>query len=292
MPNVQVVQESRAAFIFARESGLLSQAQLQDAILLIDVGASTTDLTYIKGLHIQDEPVGHQLGAGLIDEVLLHLNLQNQPEIEAYVEQYAPARKRCLLACRRAKEEYFTNGQRAGGKFEDLTDTLSFTARVNEAMIARSLQEPLAALGGQSWAGTYRRLLEEMREKLELQAQRANLASTAHLPKHILLTGGASRMPLIRQLCLEVFPECTTPLHEAEPQFCVAKGLAEFARWRHRVEQFRVDIKTFAEREHIMQLLLPHFKELLNILWGRNLLEQVFEEVLRPWIYYWRHHDT
>jgi molecular chaperone DnaK (HSP70) len=286
LPHVQVVQESRAAFISARESESLRREQLQDAILLIDVGSSTTDLTYIKGLHIREEPVGHQLGAGLIDEHLLAINLAGQPDVAQYFKVFPEARKKCLLLCRSAKESYF-NGVLRGSPGLDLTSTLEFRARVNDAIMEQCLYDPLKDLDGRSWADTYRGLLQAMRGKLELAAHRDNLHLAAVLPRHILLTGGASRMPLTQQICREVFPEAGPPLPEAEPQFCVAKGLAEFARWQHRVDRFRAEVQAFYELDSLKQLLRPYVMD-FGVGFLREAVEELFEKVIRACINTWR----
>ncbi len=85
MANCEVVSESRAAFMFARESGELrvSDDLLTLPTLIIDAGSSTTDFTFVADLAERSLAVSDfgevRLGGGLLDGMLLETNVRRSP---------------------------------------------------------------------------------------------------------------------------------------------------------------------------------------------------------------------
>ena len=51
IPILSVVPESRAAFMQAKEAGKLEYDKLKSAVLIVDIGSSTTDFTLVKSLY-------------------------------------------------------------------------------------------------------------------------------------------------------------------------------------------------------------------------------------------------
>lgn len=74
-PNVSVVPEPRAAFLYARHArGLrVSPELMKKSAMVIDIGSSTTDFAYIVDGHQQNVSLfgDTNLGGGLIDELIL-----------------------------------------------------------------------------------------------------------------------------------------------------------------------------------------------------------------------------
>ena len=121
MKHVQVVSESRAAFMYARESGELrvSDDLLTLPTLIVDAGSSTTDFTFVADL--AEESLSacdfgeSALGGGLLDRLLLEKNVDRCPEREAlrgvfrrFPQYYA----RAELEARKVKEMFFTQQAR------------------------------------------------------------------------------------------------------------------------------------------------------------------------------------
>lgn len=94
-----------------------------------------------------------------------------------------------------------------------------------ETLRAVDVEKLVSEPGG--WKQRLRTELEEVREHLD-EAQ----------PELVLTTGGGSRMPFVRDLCEEVFPDAAVA-EVAEPALSVARGLASYGRWRSRVDAFR-----------------------------------------------------
>lgn len=71
IPLLRVVPESRAALIHAKEANKFKIADTLGAVLIIDIGPSTTDFTLVKNLKEQPRDFGaNQLGSSLIDEAI------------------------------------------------------------------------------------------------------------------------------------------------------------------------------------------------------------------------------
>ncbi|MBD0388474.1 MAG: hypothetical protein ICV54_18735, partial [Nostoc sp. C3-bin3] len=115
IPQLNVVPESRAAFMQAKEAGKLEYDKLVASVLIVDIGSSTTDFTLVKSL--EEIPIdfgSNTLGASLIDKAIFARTLANHEQkalLEKVFKEYPHHQARCELACRKAKEDYFSNEQ-------------------------------------------------------------------------------------------------------------------------------------------------------------------------------------
>jgi molecular chaperone DnaK (HSP70) len=108
MLTLTVVPESRAAFIYARDVLKIRKEELAGAVVLIDIGSSTTDLTLVKDFQSKPFDYGYDLGGGLIDEQICRAVASRaacRAEIERHLEKKDDTYSRCLWACRKAKCE-------------------------------------------------------------------------------------------------------------------------------------------------------------------------------------------
>jgi hypothetical protein len=80
-----LVPESRAAFITMKEERQLTQAEIREPILIVDLGSSTTDFTFVLNLDPAELLIGkhYPLGAACIEQQLLELALCTCPKREA-----------------------------------------------------------------------------------------------------------------------------------------------------------------------------------------------------------------
>lgn len=210
--QINVVPESRAAFMQAKEAGKLEYDKLVASVLIVDIGSSTTDFTLVKNL--EEIPIdfgSNTLGASLIDKAIFAQTLANHEQkalLEKVFKEYPHHQARCELACRKAKEDYFSNEQLYSDPesfargFESINEQIYFIPQVNKLLIEEILNQPLAELGLQSWIKTFGESLNEAKEKLE---------KLGVVPKLVLMTGGASRMKFTHILCQEMFPRARNP---------------------------------------------------------------------------------
>jgi hypothetical protein len=246
--NVQAISESRAALLGAG----IPYDRARSNVLIVDVGSSTTDLTYVRELSVQADALtelGHNgLGGGLIDEALLELMLEKSTERQAIARVFANdpgARLRALYAIRKAKEDYFTNEtvyrQQTLISYHvvSIQPRLLLDIEIDQSAMQQVLNQPLTYSHNQnlavpratplSWVQAYRELLSDAR-------------SDARLVRFdtIVLTGGASRMGVVQDLTREVFSGAYI-LVGPEPELAVAKGLAKARRLDHQTAAFSVD---------------------------------------------------
>ena len=223
LKTVRIVPESRAALMTALEQGYLSIEDAKASVLIVDIGSSTTDFTYSRDLDAED--VGHNiLGSGLLDTQIFNLNLARQKskkQIEKLLKKYPHYQPIMEYWCRQAKEAYFTGEDKPVEMIKRLpvNGGVLFEIKINKTDADKILGTPLESLNGYSWEAAYNFALKETVEKLGGRA-----------PDTILLTGGASRLPLILPATERAFPKAKV-LRGAEPEFSIARGLSWLGRF-------------------------------------------------------------
>ena len=272
MVNCEVVSESRAAFMFARESGELrvSDDLLTLPTLIIDAGSSTTDFTYVadlaeRSLVAADFGEVH-LGGGLLDRMLLDINVSRSPQrrqLEDIFARFPQYESRCEFEARRVKEMYFTQARRGGGlraesavKLYAGRTPVTLDVTCDDYDMARILSAPQDALGGRSFEAAYRSSLE---------AAAWELGDSQ--PSIILLTGGASRMPLIEDAAREIFPEAQV-LRGLEPEFAIARGLCYALRIDERTKGFTEAVDELIRSDEMENLVLARLPQLFEAVSG------------------------
>ena len=264
-PNVSVVPEPRAAFLYARHArGLrVSPELMKKSAMVIDIGSSTTDFAYIVDGRQQNVSLfgDTNLGGGLIDERILAHALAASKDGKALRAVFAesPAwRSYCELEARRLKESYFLDE----GKWADAPLTRTLTVCYDEplalelsiggASIRGMVEEPIAALGGRSFVGC---LQDALRAAVEVSRECP--------PDVVILTGGASRMAFFQQACREAFADALVVLCP-EPECSIARGLAYAGRVDERLSLFRREVASIAHGEKLSVAVNVDTIEALN----------------------------
>ncbi len=234
LASVRIVPESRAALMTALEQGYLSLEAARSSVLIVDIGSSTTDFTYCHDLEADD--VGHNiLGSGLLDAEILQLNLARQSQraaIETLIAAYPHYRRILEYWCRQAKEQFFNGSETPVEIIKRLpiNGGILFEIRLDKADAAEILARPLVALNGFSWPDAFDFALRETVAELGGRA-----------PETVLLTGGASRLPLIAPACEKAFPGAAI-VQGAEPEFAIARGLAWLGRFESLHARFKSEV--------------------------------------------------
>lgn len=268
MKHVQVVSESRAAFMYARESGELrvSDDLLTLPTLIVDAGSSTTDFTFVADLaeeSLSTCDFGESaLGGGLLDRLLLEKNVDRCPEREAlrgvfrrFPQYYA----RAELEARKVKEMFFT--QQARGETSCAESSVKIYAGItpitldvsaSDADMRELLSRPLEELGGCSFEEGYVRSLRRAHELLR-----------DRLPDTVLLTGGASRMGFLEVHCREVFPGAQV-LRGLEPEYAIARGLCHALRIDQKTQGFSEAVSRLIQSEELEDLVMSELPALFE----------------------------
>ena len=289
IPLLSVVPESRAAFMHAKEAGKLDYDKLKSSVLIVDIGSSTTDFTLVKSLHeIPIDFGSNALGGSLIDKAIFARTVANHEDkalLERVFEQYPHHQARCELACRKAKEDYFSNEplynhpQTFARGFESINEQIYFIPQVNRAIAQEILHQPLPELEGKSWIQSFREAVNVAKEKLDRQGI---------VPKLLLMTGGASRMKFTREICEEIFPEPETQVRpDPEPERCIALGLARVGRWDLRAAAFKEEVNKLFDSKKLKDLVEKYIPELIELL-TKPLSDSLIENAVKPSLKDWR----
>lgn len=286
---LSVVPESRAAFMQAKEGGKLDYHELKSAVLIVDIGSSTTDFTLVKSLSEIPMDFGQNaLGAALIDKLIFDRTLASHAQLELLqkvFEQHPHLKSRCLLQCRKVKEDYFSNEnlysdpQTWARGFEFVNEQIYFAPKVNKLTMEEILNQPLAQLNHKSWIDTFREAVSEAQAKLD---------QLGIVPKVVLMTGGASRMKFTRQICEEIFPQPQSQVRpDPEPERCIALGLARVGRWDLRAEAFKAEINSLSDSQKLKDLIEQHIPELINLL-TKPVADGLIENAVKPGLKDWQ----
>ena len=287
----QVISESRAAFLYAKyaKTVALDVDLLAQSALVADIGSSTLDFAYIvDGRETGVGTFGEtHLGGGLIDAELLERTVEKSRDRQAIQSVFARSRSwysYCEIEARRLKEQYYTLAAQDTGAVVkkhlricyDGSQKLSFT--LDMALMEQIVNEPLTALGGESFVAASFAALENARRLTEGQP-----------PRLVLLTGGASRMPFFQAQCREAFPEAVIVVCP-EPEFSIAKGLA-YAGWvDENLRAFRAAIRQEVTDARVAGIAAAALPELTPSV-VRALVELTLTEAAIPVAGAWRSGD-
>ena len=265
LEQVETVAESRAAFLDARSSGDLGDvSQLTGAVLIIDIGSSTTDFTHVVGLKEVAIDFGeNRLGAGLIDRAIFDKTLQAHPqkkELEEIFAQHPSYQAICEIQSRIVKEEYFSNENEfidrpahAHERIDGKKGRIYIDIDMYQQDMEDILNTPMPELNNKSWKEAYRQSLKQAKER-----------TRDNPPSLIILTGGASRMNFTVQLCEEVF-EHVYVKRGREPECAIARGLALAGRIDTKMALFREEIEeVLSDREKFREILERKLPDLIE----------------------------
>ena len=280
-PNVSVVPEPRAAFLYARHArGLrIDPALMNHSAMVIDIGSSTTDFAYIIDGHQQDLSLfgDTNLGGGVLDELILRRAVDlsaDRKQLERVFKESPAWKSYCELEARRLKERYFLSEEK--WKAQKLTrqlvvcydETLMLELSLDGAAMEEIIHTPCEALGGRSFVRCLQDALGAAKE-----------ISKACPPQVVILTGGASRMAFFEEACRSAFAGGLLVLCP-EPECSIARGLAYAGRVDEQLRVFRREVASIARGEKLSAAVNACVHELYQPL-AHALYETAQESALR-----------
>ena len=287
-PPARIVSESRAALVSACQSRHLQVGQdiLSKPVLVVDIGSSTTDFAYItNGREVEMQTAGEvALGGGIMDEILLEEAVHAssaESRIRAVFNESEAWKNYCEFAARRLKEKYFSDEEYwkehecRESVIISCRGTLKLTLKLNPAIADRLLNKPVEKLGRHSFYEMFVNSLREVRKNINGQ-----------MPELLFLTGGVSRLPMIRRWCQEVFEEAVV-ISGAEPEFSVSRGLASCGRIDEELREFRRDLETLKASSKVENIVREHIGDLYREIVA-TLVDPILEEVAVPVFEQWR----
>ena len=288
-PPVKIISESRAALVSACQSKHLQVGYdiLNRPVLVIDIGSSTTDFAYIMGGKEVELKTGGEvfLGGGVMDEILLEESLKassNEARIRKIFEESEPWKSYCDFAARRLKEKYFSDEEY--WKDNECTQSVSIrqgllpvklTLKIDAEIADRLLNQKVERLSDKSFREVFMDSLLQAKESMKDKQ-----------PELVFLTGGVSRMSVIRNWCREVFEDAVV-ITCAEPEFSVASGLAWCGKIDDELRGFKEEVSALVDSTTVEQIVEKHISELYRDA-VETMVEPILEHVALPISERWR----
>lgn len=241
IPLIDIVKESRAAYIAARRKvggGIRTQG---GNVLVIDFGSSTIDFTYFNN-STKFEPIheGYPYGASQVEKTVLSYLIMSNPEAEHNVDVVL---QKCgktmgmnslLFSIRKKKEEFFKSENQA---------FFIPTIHLRELLLDKTLTglyiEPKEEEGWSKSQFTEIILKDYITSLSEMLDDFRNKEGVSSIDK-VILTGGASRMFFFKDLVSEKYGVSKTEetlIVDLEPSLTISEGIAAFGYMNEMSEQ-------------------------------------------------------
>lgn len=229
-PAKMCINESDAAFYTKFEDYSPS-----DKVFVIDLGSSTIDFTtYHNSICIHECCWGHNLGAHIVEDKLVEYgysdaegrveNTENMLLVTNEREKLhlGPAESALSLAARFEKESYFTRAQKGATEY-------NLEVRVRE-LVANWPKRTQTAFSVMIDSSDVEIVIKDYISDLAMALSNAvkKLQSYGISPNKVLLSGGASRMPFVKDLTVHAFPNAEV-IRDNYPEWVVSDGAARYA---------------------------------------------------------------
>ena len=288
-PPAKIISESRAALVSACQSKHLQVGYdiLNKPVLVVDIGSSTTDFAYIMGGKEVELKTGGEvfLGGGVMDEILLEESLKaspNESKIRKIFEESEPWRSYCDFAARRLKEKYFSDEEYWNRN--DCSQPVSIRQglipvklllKIDPEIADKLLNQKVERLSDRSFKEVFMESLIQAKEAIKEKQ-----------PELVFLTGGVSKMAIIRSWCQEVFEDAVV-ITCAEPEFSVASGLAWCGKIDDELRGFKEEVSALIDSSTVEQIVEKHISELYQDA-VETMVEPILEYVALPISERWR----
>lgn len=291
-PPTRIISESRAALVSACQSKHLQVGYdiLNKPVLVIDIGSSTTDFAYIMGGKEVELKTGGEvfLGGGVMDEILLEESIKssgNEDKIRKIFEESEPWRSYCDFAARRLKEKYFSDEEYWS------QNGCSQSISIRQGLLPTKLKLKIdPEIADQLLNQKVKRLEDRSFKEVFMESLiQAKSSISEKQPELIFLTGGVSKMPVIRKWCQEVFDDAVV-ITCAEPEFSVASGLAWCGKVDDELRQFKEEVSALVDSSTVEQIVEKHISELYHDA-VNTMVEPILEHVALPISEKWRNGD-
>lgn len=233
IPVDWVIKESDAAYFKFKAE----QRFVDTSVLVIDIGSSTIDFTAYGKDVSKPSTDGRKHGASAVENVIFKYFEKSDSGFNKAKQEAEPLCTQGHLNWRNAvthyvkgqKEDFYTN--ELNTLMLDLTNKMicNDKGRIFDASVIAKEQ-----LENEILVPYRQTLLQDLNdEKLRLEKEQIGI------PKIVVLTGGASRMPWLQKLVKDVFTESKV-YRDSEPSYVVSDGVAYYA---HALYQLKLQVK-------------------------------------------------
>lgn len=233
-PAKMCINESDAAF-YTKFKGYTPS----DKVFVIDLGSSTIDFTTYQNSICNHECCwGRNLGAHIVEDKLVEFGYTKAEEKEENTEgmllvarereklNYGPAESALSLSARFAKEAYFTAcNQNYGNEGTYTLDVKVFR------LVPDWKKKGQTAFSVIIDTPEVNNIIKDYISDLSLALSNAEkkLQGYGISPNKVLLSGGASRMPFVKELTEKAFPDAEI-IRDNFPEWVVSDGAALYAQ--------------------------------------------------------------
>lgn len=265
IPVDWIIKESDAAYFKFNAEIQAGQNFADSSVLVIDLGSSTIDFTaYNTNVPKPIPPFGEKHGASAVEKLIYK-------DFEKYDSAFNAAKNDAEINCaknridwhnyvvhyiKQQKEFFYTNITESASLLLDLSNKqicnvqsrVFDTCEIGKDKLEDEILVP------------YRKtLLQDLNaEKLRLEN------SQIGIPKCVIITGGASRMPWFQKLVQDVFSDLNSKVYrDSEPSYVVSDGIAYYAyahyQLKPRVENVIAEFWAEYDDNKLAKLILEQF---------------------------------
>lgn len=263
--SLDVAAESRAAYLAVRDKTTETVLPKGTSALLIDTGSSTVDLTALgaNSHNFQYNSGSNYLGVRSIDFALLELYLeklaQDPDQFKAYqqmVQQNPTVEVAAIVAARRAKEELYSTDSPLVNITLGQSRPIRIMADELEKLISQKSvvgllrkysnipEEELQKMGDKSWEKLFEEFLTEQKNTISTDSRNLKIG-------RIIMTGSATRMPVVSRVVKKVFNELPDDaiLKDMDPSRSISKGLALVGVNEEKTKAFNKEVQDLISKE-------------------------------------------
>lgn len=267
MPMGGITKESRAAFVRAQHDPTANLGRnIEQGAIVFDMGSSTLDFTYHNKNLSKMIDNGYDCGASHVEKSMFSKLEKSSDAIQEFRSKYPDLVDYLLFEVRRAKEDIYFDTSRKFKKtinFEDIVDDEDLEdERFRLKYESGELNDFLEETG---YIGSIR---EAMRDYIVNHISGHNIYG-------VFLTGGASRMDLIKPLVVQCWnvPEDKI-FRDQDPSLTISQGVAEVARTDLRTADLDKDLEPLFRKVNGNEV----YDRFVNV-FGGYIYENVAESV-------------
>lgn len=234
IPVDWIIKESDAAYFKFKAKNDFSDS----SVLVIDIGSSTIDFTAYNANASEPSTEGKKHGASAVENLVYKYFEEHDDDFDKAKQE---AEEKCIankLNWRNAVVHYVKKQKEEFYTFErsvlslDLANKQISNIKGRRIFDACSISKEL--LENEILVPYRQTLMQDLTdEKLRLEKEQIGV------PKVVVLTGGASRMPWLQKLVKDVFTESQV-YRDSEPSYVVSDGVAYYA---HALYQLKLQVK-------------------------------------------------
>lgn len=272
IPENGVTKESRAALIHAQQDPMSTIGKfINDGVIVFDLGSSTLDFSYTKGLQsINDN--GYNCGASRIEDLMLKDIEEDDDNIKAFDERYPEFKDAVRYKCRTVKEDIYEKKKKITQVIQ-LSDFLISDEDIEDSLISYRPQELNDMLEKSGYIKELEDAMLDFKKRF-IPDQPINC---------VFLTGGASRMDFVRSLITRCWNVADEQIQsDSDPSLSISQGVAEVARMDLRTADvaWEDEINSIKEDKEIFNKIASELGKKFGITVSDSMID-VFDDFIK-----------